>query len=240
MILRLRLGVGDAGQAREEALLGVDRDERHVEVVAEGGDDLLALVAAHQAVVDEHAGELVAHRTVDEQRGHRRVDPAGEPADHVAVAHLLADAGDLLVDHRGGGPGHVAAADVLEEAAQHLVAVGRVDDLRVELDAVEAARDVLEGRDRRLVRRRERQGARRRLEDRVAVAHPAALLGRQPGQQAARARGRGGRSGRTRRPTRPPRGRPARAPSPACRNRCRAPGCRARAAQAAARGAPSL
>ena len=34
-------------------------------------DDLLGLVLAHQAVVDEDAGELVADRPVDEQRGDR-------------------------------------------------------------------------------------------------------------------------------------------------------------------------
>ena len=102
----------------EEALLGVDRDQRHLEVVAERGHHLVALVLAHQAVVHEHARELVAHRPVHEQRGDRRVDPAGQPADHLAVAHLLADARDLLLDHRGGAPRHVAAADVAQEASR--------------------------------------------------------------------------------------------------------------------------
>ena len=69
--------------------------------VAEGGDDLLALVLAHQAVVDEHAGELIADRAVHEQRRDRGVDAAGEPADHAALADLLADARDLLLDDRG-------------------------------------------------------------------------------------------------------------------------------------------
>ena len=89
--LRLASGSVTPGEPREEAVLGVDGDERHLEVVAEGGDDLLALVLAHQAVVDEHARELVADRAVHEQRGHRRVDAAGEPADHLAVADLGAD-----------------------------------------------------------------------------------------------------------------------------------------------------
>ena len=80
--LRLASGSETPREPREEALLGVDRDERHLEVVAERGDHLVALVLAHQAVVDEHAGQLVADRAVDEQRGDRRVDPAGEPADH--------------------------------------------------------------------------------------------------------------------------------------------------------------
>ena len=47
----------------------------------EGLDHLLGLVHPHQPVVDEDAGELVADRPVDEQRGDRGVDAAGEPAD---------------------------------------------------------------------------------------------------------------------------------------------------------------
>ena len=87
-----------------------------------------------------------------------------------------------------GAPRALAAADVLEERRQHLLPVGRVDDLGVELDAVEAALDVLERGDRRLRRARQRGEARRRLVDRVAVRHPARLLRRRAGQQPARAR----------------------------------------------------
>ena len=66
------------------------------------------------------------------------------------LADLGADALDLLLDDRGRAPGARAAADLLEERRQHVLAVGRVDDLGVELDAVEAALDVLQRGDRRL------------------------------------------------------------------------------------------
>ena len=181
--LALGLGVGDAGEPREEALLGVHGDERHLEVVAERGHHLVALVLAHQAVIDEHAGELVADGLVGEQRGHRGVDAAGQPADHPAVAHLLADPRHLLLDHRGGAPGHVAAGDVAQEGLQDLGAVGGVRHLGVELDPVEAARRVLHGRHGRLGGGGERGEARRGLEDGVAMAHPAALLGREALEQ---------------------------------------------------------
>ena len=53
---------------------------------------------------------------------------------------------DAIVQRR------LAAADVVEEAAQQRLTVGRVDDLGVELHAVDAALDVLEHGDGRLGR----------------------------------------------------------------------------------------
>jgi hypothetical protein len=61
-----------------------------------------------------------------------------------------------------------------------------VHDLRVELDAVEAALDVLDRGDRRLRRRRQCGEALGRRVHRVAVAHPARLRLRRAGEQAAR------------------------------------------------------
>ena len=110
--LRLASGSRQALQPREEALLRVDGHQRHVELVAERGDDLLALVLAHHPVVDEHARELIADRLVDQQRGDGRVDAAREPADDLAVADLGADRRDLLVDDVRRAPGARAAADV--------------------------------------------------------------------------------------------------------------------------------
>ena len=88
--------------------------------------------------------------------------------------------------------------------------VRRVDDLGVELDPVEAALGVLEGGDRRARARGERAEARRRLEDGVAVAHPALLaLGQARRSGGRRRRAATARCGRTpparRASTRPPR-----------------------------------
>ena len=102
--LPLRLGVVDAGEPREEAIGRVDVDERDAEPVAEGLDDLARLVLAHHPVVDEDAGEPVADRAVDEQRGGGGVDSAGEAADRARLADLGANRLDLLVDHRGRRP----------------------------------------------------------------------------------------------------------------------------------------
>ena len=78
--LRFSSGSATPVEPREEPLLRVDVDERHVEVALEGLDDLRRLVLAQQAVVDEDADELVADRFVHEQRGDGRVDAARERA----------------------------------------------------------------------------------------------------------------------------------------------------------------
>ena len=69
MMRRFSSGSVDALEPREEAVGGVDVHERDVEVPLEGLDDLRRLVLPHQPVVDEDAGQLVADRLVDEQRG---------------------------------------------------------------------------------------------------------------------------------------------------------------------------
>ena len=173
----LLLRLGHALEPREEAVGRVDVDERDVEVALERLDHLRGLVLAQQAVVDEDAGQLVADRLVHEQRRDRRVDAAGERAEDALAADLRADPLDLLLDHGRGRPGRPRAGDAVEEVLQHLLAVRRVHDLRVELDAVE-----LRGpapRSRRSESTRSRAvtvGALGRRGHRVAVAHPAGLL----------------------------------------------------------------
>ena len=66
--LALRLGVGDAGQRVEEQRLGLDVDQWDVVAVAKQRHHLLPLGQPQQAVVDEHAGELLADRLVDQRR----------------------------------------------------------------------------------------------------------------------------------------------------------------------------
>ena len=128
-------------------------------------------------MVDEHAGQLLADRLVDQHRRDRAVDPARQAADHLALADLLADVGDLGVAEAGHRPVAGAAAHVAHEIGEQLAAVGRVHDLGVEHQRIEArasslvaiakgapsdAGDDLEPRRQRL--------------DAVAVAHPHLVL----------------------------------------------------------------
>ena len=102
-------------------------------MVAEQADDLLGLVGAHQAVVDEHAGQLVADRLVDQHRRDRAVDPARQAADHPArrrpgrgSRRSWSSRNSAIVQSPA------QAADVADEIGEQLAAVGRVDDLGVE------------------------------------------------------------------------------------------------------------
>jgi len=91
--LALGLGVGDAGQLLEEALLGVDRDQRNPEVL-EGLDHFVPFVRAHQAVVDEDAGQPVADRLVDQLGRDRRVDPTAQTENDFFVFDGIFDLSD--------------------------------------------------------------------------------------------------------------------------------------------------
>src|SRR6266511_84408 len=172
----LLLGIGHAVEPLEESLLGVDVDERDVEVTPERLDYLDGLVLAEQAVIDEDTGELVADRLVHEQRRYGRVDAAGERTEHELTSHLLPNTLDLLLDHRRRRPGRWRVGDRVQEVLQQVGAVRRVDDLRMELDAVETSLGMLEGGDRGRGRGGGHLRAHRRLDDRVAVAHPHRLL----------------------------------------------------------------
>ena len=123
-------------------------------------------------MVDEYAGQLFADRLVDQHRRDRAVDPARQAADHLAVADLGADLGDLGVAERAHRPVAGTAANVPREIGEQLAAVGRVHDLGMEHHRIEAA--LLVGRDRvgRAFRLRDDREAVGQLLDPVAVAHP--------------------------------------------------------------------
>ena len=184
----LALRIGDPGQLVDEAVLGLHVHERHVERAVEGLDHLLRLALPQQAMVDEDARQLVADRPVHEQGSDRRVDAAGERAEHALVADLGSNALDLLLDHRGRCPRRHRSRHLVEEVLEHVLSVRGVDDLGVELHTVEPALGVLEGRDGRVLRRRDDPRAGGRRDDRVAVRHPDRLVVRQRREQLAAAR----------------------------------------------------
>ena len=141
-------------------------------MAAEQAHHLVRFALPHEAVIDEHAGELIADRLVDQHRRDRRIDAARQAADHPRLADLRADAGDLLVAEGGHRPVALEAGDLEQEIGDELRAVGRVNHLRVEHGRVVAARLVGGDRVRRILRHRIDAEALGQARHAVAVAHP--------------------------------------------------------------------
>ena len=123
-------------------------------------------------MVDEHAGELLADRLVEQHRGDRAVDAAGQPADHAPLADLRADLLDRLLLEGAHGPVALAAGDLAHEVAEERGAVRGVHDLEVELGGVELAPLVRDHGDRRVRRGADHAEALGQPGHAVAVAHP--------------------------------------------------------------------
>src|SRR5208282_3300931 len=162
----------DAGERLEEQLLGDNMHERNIVSAAEQGDHAFAFAEPQQAVVDEHAGELVADRFVDQHGGDGGIDAAGKTANHPALADLPADFLDRLVLERAHRPIAGTASDIAHEIADERRTVRRVHDFEVELRGVEFALLIGDHRDRGVSRRPGRGKTGRRLGDAVAMAHP--------------------------------------------------------------------
>ena len=141
-------------------------------MAAKQTDHFVRFALAHEPVVDEHAGELVADRLVDEHGRHRRIDAAGQAADHARLADLRANAGDLLVAEGGHRPVAFEAGDLEQEIGEKLRAIGRVNHLRMEHGRVVAALFVGRDRVRRVLRHGIDPEAFRQARDAIAMAHP--------------------------------------------------------------------
>ena len=114
-------------------------------MVAEQAHHLLRFALTQQAVIDEDAGEVFADRFMDQHGGHRRIDAAGQAAQHTPLPHLLADAFDRLAAEGRHGPVGFEAGDLVDEVGQQLCAVGRMDDFGMKHGGEDAA--LLVGRD---------------------------------------------------------------------------------------------
>ena len=124
-------------------------------------------------MIDEDAGELVAHGSMNQQSGHGRIDATGQTTEDFLIADLSPNPSDLLVNHVLGRPGAVLATDVVGEALEHVGTGGSVNDLGVELDSVELAVDVFHGGNRRARCAGSSAKTGRHGDHRVVVAHPA-------------------------------------------------------------------
>ena len=168
--LALGFRIGHAFQSTEETGFGIDSDDLHAKILGEDLHDLIAFMMAQQAVVDEHAGQLVADRLVQHRGDHRGIDTAGQAEEHAAVADLGADLVDRVVNDVVRRPGIAAAADFVDEARVDARALRGVGDFRMELQTVVAALFVGDAGDRHVAGAGNQLEAGRNFDHAVAVA----------------------------------------------------------------------
>ncbi len=135
----LFLRISDAGKISEELAAGIDDAEVDLEMVAESGLDQVALAGAEQAGIDKDAVQLRADGLVQKRGDDGGIHTAGEAADHMATADLIANAGADGIGKVGHLPIAGALAGVKEEVADEVAAVGGVGDFGVELHTDEGA-----------------------------------------------------------------------------------------------------
>ncbi len=146
--------------------------QRDVVLAAEQAHHLPAFARAHQAGIDIDAGELRPHRLVQQHRRDRGIDAARKPADHLALAYLLARARDRLALEGGHAPIAFEPRHAVGEILQKRRAVRRVHDLGMELHAVEAPLVVGDGGEGCALADAHHLESRGQLVDPVAMAHP--------------------------------------------------------------------
>ena len=156
---------------------GIHTDKVDIKAVgiarAEYRADLFLLVLTQQTVIHEHAGQLLADGLSQHSCQNGGIHATGQGAQHLAIADALTQGLDVVL-HKGVHlPVTGAAADVVHEVAQHLLAFRSVQHFRMELDRVQALLSVLCRSYRAVDRVSSDLKAGRSLLNIVVVAHPA-------------------------------------------------------------------
>ncbi|MEY2794486.1 MAG: hypothetical protein RIR10_202, partial [Planctomycetota bacterium] len=168
----LLLRLNDALEITEELTARIDNAQIDVEVITEGRLDKITLILPEQTVVDENAHQLFANRFREERRNHRTIDATRKPTNHLRIADARANTCAFLLDKIGHLPRTRAAAGFEEEVRQHVTALRRVCDFRVELHPVEVPRAITNSRKWTRPRARNHFETLRNRRDLIAVAHP--------------------------------------------------------------------
>ena len=135
--LALLLGIGHPIELVDEALPGIDVFDIDVKTLVEKLHQKLGLPFAHEALVNEHAGELIANGLVQQEGEGGGIDTTGEGQQHALLAHLGPHISHGLIDESGRGPVGFALTNVINEIAQHGHPTGGMDHLRVELHPIQ-------------------------------------------------------------------------------------------------------
>ena len=133
---------------------------------------MLSLPLTQQSVIDENAGELVAHSALHQSRSNSRIDAARQSADDAPVTNLTTNLRDLVADDRASIPVRTASGNVEKEVLEHRLSGLRVVHFGVPLHANEPALNVFKRRHRRTRSAGQRRKSLRGTGDGIAVTHP--------------------------------------------------------------------
>src|SRR5271157_150230 len=145
--LALLLRVGDAGEPIEEPRRPIHRPNIEAHLVPEHRGDLLKLVLAQQAIVDEDAGEAIADGATDQGRRYRGVHSSRKRAQGTPVSDSSSNRLHCLLDEGAREPVRADPAKFDDKAPQDVFALLRVPHLRVELHGIHLRLRVLNHRD---------------------------------------------------------------------------------------------
>src|SRR5690554_864934 len=164
IVLALELG--------QEQVFGIGTDNLYAHIAGEHVHHLVAFVQAQQAVVHEHAGQLLTDGLVQKRSGDRGINTTGQAQQHLVGTHLLANLANGIVNDLGRGPQSLTTGDGQDKVLEDALALQGVSDFRVELNTVQVAAQVLHGGNRCAFGRRQQLEAFRHGNYFVAVAHP--------------------------------------------------------------------
>ena len=136
-------------------------------------------------MIHEHAGQLLTDGLCQHSGQHGGIHAAGQGAQHLALADALPQSLNVVLYKGIHLPVAGAAADVVHKVAQHLLALGGVQHLRVELYGVQTLFGIFNGCHRAVCSVGSDLEAGSRLLDVVVVAHPADGRGLYIGEQLA-------------------------------------------------------
>ena len=151
-------------------------NQRHVKLLAEDLLNHLWLALTEHAMVNKHAGQLIADSAVNKGCDNRRVNAAGKRQNNAAIANLLTNLLYLLLNDVVHGPRLLKATDIEQEVRKHLGTALGVVDLWMELSGIQVLSSVFHSCNRANIGRSGNGKALWDLRHSVAVAHPNGLL----------------------------------------------------------------
>ncbi len=181
--LALLLRVGDTGQLAHETIPRINLHHMNIEFADKGFHYALRFTFAEQAVVNEHTGQLITDRPVNQHRHYRGVYTAAEGAEHFFVADFVLDILDGILNKGFHRPFAFTAANLVQEVRDHLIPVHGVAYLRMELHREEFAVCMTHCRNRSTLCAGIKLESCWKLHYMIAVAHPNGLTALQSGSK---------------------------------------------------------